>query len=83
MIHAVVKITLKAAWVKVSLKSRCIPRAQDRIPTSFYQVCTCLKMNLNTQLHSLVCVLTVSTGAGHEVTLCRVQAVGLLLRRHT
>ncbi len=81
MTHAVVKITLKAAWEEAGLKSRYPPCAQGRILFSFYQVCTCL--NPNTQSHSLVCVSTVSTGTGHEGTLCCVQAVGLLLCRRT
>lgn len=43
MIQAVVTLTLKAAWVKASLKSCSTPRAQGRISFSSYQVCTCLK----------------------------------------
>lgn len=48
MIQAAVTVTLKVALVKASLKSCYTPHDLGRISFSSDQVCTCLKMKLNT-----------------------------------
>lgn len=57
-----------------------LPVLRLEFPSPFIRPAHVWKMNPDTQSHSLVCV---STGAGHEGTVRRVTAVGLLLCRRT